>query len=661
MTAVPSGTWRMLTARTQSEKLPKGLDAAWTLGAGLINRLAPRRRALMKHAAEVVALHPRYADMSDAALRAAAIDLREKFLRARQTRTDLINAFAIVREVAFRTIGERPYLVQVAGAIAIESGCIAEMATGEGKTLTATMPAVIAGWRGRGCHIITTNDYLAARDAEWMRPLYQYCGLSAGHIEQNMTPSERRLAYHADITYCTNKEVAADFLRDRLTMGHRRGLTPTLLDVLVKGKTACDDRFLQRGLHHAIIDEADSVLIDEAVTPLIISGWAPNSEQVDAYVQAAALASELTPSTHYVIEERYREINLTPSGRTLIDNHAESLGGLWAGRRRREELIQQALVARHFHLRDKQYVVQNNKVMIVDEFTGRLMPDREWRDGLHQAVEAKEGLKVNPPKDTFARVSFQRFFRLYSRLSGMTGTAAEAVGEFWQIYRLGVVVIPTNRPIARKQLPDMVFATEKAKFAAIVKQIRHYHQIGRPVLVGTRSVHASETLSDLLTQAHLDHQVLNAVKHAEEAQIIAGAGQPGRITVATNMAGRGTDIKLARGVSEKGGLHVIASERHEARRIDRQLFGRSGRQGDPGTVQAIVSLEDELPRRYWPLATALLHKRYRKTNGEISSGPTRALFGIAQARAQRFALAQRKGVLRSDDWLDEYLGFAGSE
>jgi len=651
----------MLAQPTRGEKLPRGLDAAWTLAAGWINGLAPRRANLLAQAARVVALESKYAAMADAALRAAMADLKERFIRARRTHDDLIHAFAAIRESAFRVLGERPYLVQVAGAMAIESGCIAEMATGEGKTLTATLPAVIAAWRGRGCHVITTNDYLAARDAQWMRPLYRFCGLSVAHVEQGMSPEDRRAAYLADITYCTNKEVTADFLRDRLALGSRRGLTGAMLEAVIRGKAAGTDRFVQRGLHHAIIDEADSVLIDEAVTPLIISGWAPNSEQVEAYVTASQLADRLSPGGDYTVNERYREIDLTPAGRAALEGHCAELGGLWAGRRRREEIVVQALIARHFHHRDKQYVVQDGKIVIVDEFTGRLMPDREWREGLHQAVEAKENLTVNPPKDTHARISFQRFFRLYGRLSGMTGTAAEAVNEFWQIYRMPVVVIPTNRPIARTQLPDMVFATEHAKYAAIVEQIRRMHDIGRPVLVGTRSVRASEALGQMLQLEGLDHQVLNAVRHAEEAQIVAQAGQPGRITVATNMAGRGTDIKPARGVTEKGGLHVIASERHEARRIDRQLFGRCGRQGDPGSAQAIVSLEDELPRRHLPNLTAILHRRTARRSDEISGRLTRSLFDLAQRRAGRFALAQRKGVLRGDDWLDEYLGFAGAE
>jgi len=661
MTQVPSTIWRTLSYRQGGQELPKDIDAAWDTLVGLAGRLVPRRTMYLHRARRIVALEKQLADCSDAVLRETALEFRELFRCGRDRPEDLVRAFALVREVAFRQIGERPFPVQVAGALSLEAGCITEMATGEGKTLTATLPATVAGWRGKGCHIITVNDYLAQRDAEWMSPIFSFCGLRVAFITQGMDPPDRREAYRADITYCTNKEVTADFLRDRLALGRLRGLSSALLTKIAMGRGTGTDRLVQRGLHYAIVDEADSVLIDEAVTPLIISGEAPNPEQVEAFQQAAELAEQLEPRRHYTINERYREVELTEAGKRRLEELVAGLGGVWAGKRRREELVVQALTARVFYVRDKQYVIQDDKVVIVDEFTGRLMPDREWRDGLHQAVEAREGLNVNPPKDTYARISFQRFFRLYRRLAGMTGTAAEARSEFWQIYHRPVVIIPTNEPCIRKVYPDRVFATEQAKWAAIVEEIQRIHATGRPLLVGTRSVRASEHLSRLLNQVGLEHAVLNAVRHREEAQIVAGAGQEGRITVATNMAGRGTDIKLGSGVAELGGLHVIATERHEARRIDRQLFGRSARQGDPGSARAIVSLEDELVRRYTPHLSAAMRRRYGQTDREISSYATRRLFDIAQQRAQRMALRQRKAVLRTDDWLDEYLGFAGRE
>jgi preprotein translocase subunit SecA len=433
------------------------------------------------------------------------------------------------------------------------------------------------------------------------------------------------------------------------------------LTKVVDGTGQGTDRLVQRGLHYAIVDEADSVLIDEAVTPLIISGSVPNEEQVEAFQEAVELAGQLGEGEDFKINQRYREIDLTPAGKNKLETLTEDLHGLWKGARRREELVTQALTARYFYELDQQYVVQDDKVVIVDEFTGRLMPDRTWRDGLHQAIEAKEQLEVNPPKDTFARISFQRFFRLYKRMAGMSGTAVEGTGEFWQIYHLPVVVIPTNKPCIRTKLPDRVYATEDAKWNAIVDEIRRVHATGQPLLVGTRSVRASEELSGRLSAIGLEHQVLNAVRHKEEAQIVAGAGQPGRITVATNMAGRGTDIKLGRGVADLGGLYVLATERHESGRVDRQLYGRAGRQGDPGVAQTFVSLDDELVRRYSPYWAKSAARRHGGTTENIGSRSTWRLFTRAQRKAQRMAYNQRRGVLRTDDWLDEYLGFAGSE
>jgi preprotein translocase subunit SecA len=651
----------MLAERPVDRELPRGMDAAWDAAIGMLAHLKPRRPGFLRRAAQVLALEKEYRDRPDSRLREDAAELRQRFRFGRDTPQDLEHAFALIREVGFRQVGERPFLVQVAGALALDAGCVVEMATGEGKTLTATLPATVAGWRGRGCHVITVNDYLAARDAEWMGPVYRFCGLAAAPVAQAMQPHERRAAYQADITYCTNKEVTADFLRDRLSLGRLQGLPSALMAKIVEGAGSGTDRMVQRGLACAIIDEADSVLIDEAVTPLIISGDAPNPEQVEAFRQAVALSLQLEVGRDYRVNQRYREVDLTSAGKRRVADLAAPLGGIWKGARRREELVNQALVAREFYLRDKQYIVDGQKVVIVDEFTGRLMPDREWRDGLHQAVEAKELLNVNAPKDTYARISFQRFFRLYRKLCGMTGTAAEGWREFWQIYHRPVVRIPTNEPCIRVRWPDRVFATEEAKWHAIVQEIRRLHDSGRPILVGTRSVRASEHLAQLLAEAGMECQVLNAVRHAEEAQVVAGAGQYGRITVATNMAGRGTDIKLGEGVAELGGLHVIATERHEAGRIDRQLFGRCARQGDPGTCQAIVSLEDELVVRHAPHLSRLLRRRYGRTEREVTSALARRIFDAAQRRAERLALSQRKSVLQADNWLDQYLGFAGRE
>ncbi|MHC4625844.1 MAG: preprotein translocase subunit SecA [Planctomycetota bacterium] len=651
----------MLDQRSSGEALPRGLDALWNAGAGLAGRLVPRYRQLTRRAERILALEECFSRMADSKMRREASKFREIFRRHRDSASDLEQAFALVREVAFRQIGEKPFPVQIAGALALEGGCIAEMATGEGKTLACTMPVTVAGWRGQGCHVITVNDYLARRDAEWMGKIYRFCGLTVAYIEQQTPAAERKAAYMADVTYCTNKEVSADFLRDRLILGRLRGLSSALAAKIAAGGEQVTDRLVQRGLHYAIVDEADSILIDESVTPLIISGNAPNPEQIDSFLQASEIAGQLQPQIDYRINDRYREVELTSRGETHLQELTSSLGGLWKANRRRWEMVNQALTAKELYLRDKHYVIDGDKVVIVDEFTGRLMPDRTWRDGLHQAVEAKEKLEINPPKDTYARISFQRFFRMYRKLAGMTGTAAEAAAEFWQIYRLPVVRIPTNRPCIRKNLPTMVLPTESAKWTTIVQEIRRINEIGRPILVGTRSVRASEHLSRLLKAENLDHQVLNAVYHRQEAQIVAGAGQAGQITVATNMAGRGTDIKLGRAVAELGGLHVLGAEPNESARIDRQLFGRGARQGDPGSAQGIFSLEDEVMARYAKNAAAYLRRRYANTRGDISSRLVRSVFHLAQFRAERLALRRRRSVLRTDHWLDEQLGFAGVE
>jgi len=657
----PSGTWRMLAGQeVNRSRIPKGLDALWDNVSGRFAQAVPRRARLIKRAERIVALgEKRFASMGQEALREAVEELRVRFRRVRETREEVDLAFAAIREVAWRQMGLKPYPNQVAAALAMHQGEVAEMATGEGKTLSATMPALLAGWRGHGCHVLTVNDYLAGRDAEYTRPVYRFCGLTVAHVEESMAPPERREAYRADITYTTNKEVAADFLRDRLTLGRDRGLTPALLNKLSRRRGMGADGLVMRGLEHAIVDEADSVLVDEAVTPLIISGEAPNPEQTETFVEAAEIARAMEPGRDYRVNHRYREVELTDAGYRRMDAWRHGRGGLWKGARRSEELVLQALSARELFIRDSQYVIQDEKVVIVDDFTGRLMPDRTWRNGLHQAVEAKEGLEIQPPKETLARVSFQRFFRLYRSLAGMTGTAWEARGELWQIYGMPVVRIPTHRPVIRKQLPDRIFATAEAKWRAVVEEIRRVHATGQPVLVGTRSVEASEHVQSRLEAAGIDCRVLNAVRHEEEASIVADAGQKGHVTVATNMAGRGTDIKLGPGVAELGGLHVIATERHESGRIDRQLFGRSGRQGDPGSAVAFMSLDDELTERYAPAWRRNVLRRLGRQ--EFSTERARRLFERAQHRAEKLALTQRKGVMKTDDWLDEFLGFAGRD
>ena len=522
------------------------------------------------------------------------------------------------------------------------------------------MPMTLAAWTGLPAHLVTVNDYLSDRDAAEMRPFYTFCGVSVGCVTGQMREEERYLNYQKGVVYITSKELVADFLRDRLRLGKLEHPTRRLIRKMLKAQPSGADGIVMRGLDTAIVDEADSVLIDEAVTPLIISRERENETLREACRVASEIADSLTAGTDYKVNLKYKEIRLTDAAEHSIQAVSEKLPGVWQGALRREELVQQALTAREFYHRDKQYVVDEDQVTIVDEFTGRLMPNRTWRAGLHQAVEAKEGLDATSPTETLARLSFQRFFRLFRRLGGMTGTASEATSEFWHIYGLPVFSVPTHKPCVRKTYPDRVFASGRDKFEAIVEEIVQCNETGRPVLVGTRSVQASEALAAMLRGLDLDFNLLNATRHSEEARIVAAAGQHGKVTIATNMAGRGTDIKLGRGVADLGGLHVIASERHESRRIDRQLFGRSARQGDPGSARAYMSVDDELIQRFVP---AWIRERLQhavEANLPVAPQLAKRTLAYAQRSAEKLAFRQRKSVLQTDDQLEQSLGFSGS-
>jgi len=596
--------------------------------------------------------------LTDHALRARLVECRDDFRRGGRFRLHArVPGLAALREAAFRTLGLMAFPGQLMGAMAMDEGNLAEMATGEGKTLAAGIAAILRGWMGRPCHVITVNDYLVERDARWLGPLFGFCHLTHGHVVASMSPNERREAYGRDITYGTSKEITADFLRDRLTCALARGAPGSLArGLLQRGAPGTDP--VQRGLHAAIIDEADSILIDEAVTPLILSAPRPNAALREVVELAQRIAVPLQAESDYRVDRTHREVELTPSGEARLLAAAGDLPPLWRGLQRSSELVRHALVAREFYLPGRQYVVVDGKIVIVDEFTGRQMPQRTWRQGMHQAIEAKEGLPITDPTDTLARVSFQRFFRLYAHVSGMTGTAMEAAAELWQVYSLPVVRIPLHRPCLRKESPDQVLPTAHDRWLAVVREIQRVHHEGRPVLVGTRSVEASETLASHLAVSGVPFQILNAVRHQEEARVVAMAGEPGRVTIATNMAGRGTDIRLGDGVAAQGGLHVIATERHESRRVDRQLFGRSARQGDPGSAVAILSTEDDLFQRHLPSLArrSLLDAAARRLpgSGQLVSAATT----LAQRNAQAKARRMRASVLRTDEWLDEALSFA---
>jgi len=566
--------------------------------------------------------------------------------------------FALIREIADRTLKQRHFDVQLIGGWTMLRGMVAEMKTGEGKTLAATLPACTAALAGIPVHIITVNEYLAKRDAEWMQPIYQAMGLSVGVVTADMDFEARHAAYMSDITYCTNKQIAFDYLRDRIVLGKHRGRLQLQLERLIEGSSRID-QLLLRGLYFAIVDEADSVFIDEARTPLIISEKIDASDQQKVFQQALNLAEQLIEGKDFSINYRDRTIELMDDGKLRIAEFSSSYGGLWAGQLRSQELVSKALSAQRLFIRDKHYLVKDNKVKIIDEFTGRVMADRSWEFGLHQMIETKEACPISGYNETIARISYQQFFRRYLHLAGMTGTAQEVAGELWSVYRVKVLKVPTNRPVQRKQEMSKIYLTATEKWNAIVELVESLHRQDRPVLIGTRSVADSDLLSKLLSKKNLPHNILNARQDSHEAEIIKDAGNRGQITVATNMAGRGTDIKIAPGINELGGLHVIASERHESHRIDRQLFGRCGRQGDPGSYQFFLSCEDELIRLFCPRFVINLFGNLRMLGEQVLNFGYGMLFVMAQKAAERHHAKIRATLLKMDTQLNKLLAFSG--
>jgi preprotein translocase subunit SecA len=661
MLATPSHDYRRSDYRLPPAP-PAGLDAAVNSVIGQIRRRGKILVALRRDAMTVVAREAEWTGLPDVALQRRLLEFREQLRRGGPGAEEaVLPALGAIREAADRTLGLRPFPVQILGTLALHRGYLAEMATGEGKTLTAGLAAILAGWSRRPCHVVTVNDYLVERDAEWLKPLYHFCGVRVGFVTGWHEPPERLKNYGCDVTYVTSKELLADFLRDRLHLGKMQNATRRLIRRMLLPPAATQDGLVLRGIHTAIVDEADSILIDEAVTPLIIAAPHENASLREATLRAQEMSCLLQPEADYRSNPRHREIELTSAGLQKLVEQALHLPGLWRGQDRRLELVIQALVAREFFHRDHQYIIEGDKLVIVDEFTGRPMPQRTWREGMHQAIEAKEGLAISDPTETIARLSFQRFFRCFRRLSGMTGTAREAAGELWQVYGLPTLAIPPNRPCIRKEWPDRFFPDAESKWQAVVMEIERVHGTGRPLLVGTRSVLASERLWQMLEQRGLAAKILNASRLKEEAEIITLAGERGRITIATNMAGRGTDIKLGTGVVNLGGLHVLSTERHESGRVDRQLCGRAGRQGDPGSGQAFISAEDELISKYLP---STHRKAFATLTGKTWPGQHQAcqfLVTLAQKRAQALALKSRQGVMRSDVWMDQALSFTGGE
>jgi preprotein translocase subunit SecA len=623
----------------------------------LVPRFARMRRLRLQRIVAAVHRHDaQLRALDDAALRVQAARLRE--ILREHAELDLertARGFALVREASARILGLRHHDVQLIGAYALILGMIAEMETGEGKTLTATLTATTMALAGHPVHVVTVNDYLVERDAAKLSPLYAFFGLTVGTVVQGRDPGSRRAAYACDVTYCTNKELAFDYLKDRLAMGQRRGALHLKLGALTD-RGAETDRLLMRGLHFAIVDEADSALIDEARTPLILSRDVNSEAEVALYDRAVQVARELEPDRDYLLQVDERRVMLTSAGLTRIEDKTTDIGGPWRSRIHREHLCGQALTALHLMNRDEHYLVRDGKVQIIDEYTGRTMADRFWSDGLHQMVEIKEGCKVSGRRLTLARMTYQRFFRRYRRLSGMTGTAQEVAGELWRVYRLAVTRIPTHRAPRRRVLRDHVAPSVAAKWQMIAAATAELVARGVPVLIGTRSVAASHDMSAQLSAAGIPHVVLNAAQDQAEAQIVAAAGKPGRVTVATNLAGRGTDIALAEGVAARGGLHVIMSERHEAGRIDRQLAGRCARQGDPGEFRAIVSLDDPLLAAS---GMSFTHALAVALTPLFGSPIGRWAIRRAQRKAERLHARMRRELLRNDESIDHVLAFSG--
>ena len=577
---------------------------------------------------EVNDLEPIMMSLGDAELGAKTPYFKERLANGAELADILVEAFAVAREAARRTLLMRPFDVQVIGGLVLHEGKIAEMKTGEGKTLAATMPLYLNGLTGEGCHLVTVNDYLAKRDADWMGPIYKFLGLTVGVIVHGMDDEERRRAYNADITYGTNNEFGFDYLRDNM-------------------KFSLED-YVQREFNYAIVDEVDSILIDEARTPLIISG--PSEESTDKYYRINQVIPRLRRDKDYTIDEKSRTVVLTEEGVARVEGYLKVQNLFEPKNMELLHHVNQALKAHTLFRRDVDYLVKDGQVIIVDEFTGRVMPGRRYSDGLHQALEAKEKVKIEHENQTLASITFQNYFRMYKKLAGMTGTADTEAAEFNKIYNLDVVVVPTNMPMIRIDYPDVIYKTEAEKFNAVIEEIKELHKQKRPVLVGTISIEKSELLSRYLSRTGVKHHVLNAKHHEKEAEIIAQAGQPGLVTISTNMAGRGTDIKLGEGVAGLGGLHILGTERHESRRIDNQLRGRSGRQGDLGSSRFFLSLEDDLLRIFGAeKISSIMDRIGMEENQPIEHNLISKAIENAQKRVEAHNFDIRKHLLEFDD------------
>ena len=590
-------------------------------------------RRFDKIADKILELDDEYSKLSDDELKSKTEEFKNRLANGEDFDDILVEAFATAREACYRVIKEKPYKVQLIGGLALHYGNIAEMKTGEGKTLTSVMPAYLNALGGQGVHIVTVNEYLAERDSKWMGQIHEFLGLSVGLNLRDLSPSEKRAEYDKDILYSTNNEIGFDYLRDNMAIRK-------------------EDRVQQRGLNYAIVDEVDSILIDEARTPLIISGGF--LENKNLYIDADRFAKSLNYDTDIVYDAKLKRSNLSEEGMKKAEKYFKVDNLYDVNNSTLVHFINQALHANYSQKNDVDYVVKDGKIVIVDQFTGRLMPGRAFSDGLHQAIEAKEGVEIQQETKTLATITFQNLFRMYNKLSGMTGTAKTEEEEFREIYNMYVIAIPTNKPVIREDMADLIYASKKSKFKAIIDEIAERHEKGQPVLVGTIAIETSEEISNLLKKRGIPHEVLNAKNHAREAEIIAKAGEKGSVTIATNMAGRGTDIKLGEGVKELGGLCVIGTERHESRRIDNQLRGRSGRQGDPGFTQFYIAMDDELMIRFGSEKIKNILQSTGIDDGMvIRSKMFSRSVASAQKRVEGNNYDMRKSVLQYDDVMNK--------
>jgi preprotein translocase subunit SecA len=642
------------------------------MGPRALNRVRalfglPWQRRLAYAALQVDAVRHHEAELGkldDAALRKVAAKLRGRARGGESLDKLLPEAFGAVCVAATRTIGLRPFDVQIAGAVVMHNGGLAELATGEGKTLTAALPAFLNALTGKGVHVTTVNDYLAKRDAETMGPVYEALGLSVGVLQMQMPEPARAAAYKCDLTYGMASEFGFDFLRDRMKLRGGQGGAPPFWAAWGAGDgqpSALDPR-IQRELNFALVDEADSVFIDEARTPLIISAPtrpAEPEEQV-VYLWADELGRRFRGNEDFTWDLQKQKVELTEGGKQKVRYSNPPSGQHSHAMDKLHEHVERAVHAHHRYALDQHYIVHDGKIVIVDEYTGRPMPDRHWREGLHQAVEAKEGVQITLAADHAAKVTFQAYFKLYKKLSGMTGTAIQNFWEIRRVYKLWVVAVPTNQPVVRQQFPDRVFPNEDTKFDAVVEEVQRLQVAGRPCLIGTRSVEKSERLAEKLKAVGIPHRVLNARQNAQEAEVVAQAGQRGRVTIATNMAGRGTDIKLGPGVVAAGGLHVIGTERHDAKRVDRQLLGRAGRQGDPGSGQFFVALDDELLEVLGPKTQTSLRER-GAAGGDEDWDSYLPYFPKAQRKVEAKHYKQRLDLMYSEKQRMETLEDLGAD